>query len=188
MKIAMYDATENKPIGWAWAFGAWLFKVLGLVQHVVAAESWADGLQQCYAIAKKNKIREIQFWGHGYPGFLFVNKEALLPNSAHRLLLAGLGEQLEEGALFWFRTCSSFAGTSGHVLARNIAGMLRRRVAGSTFIIGAPWHSGQHSLEPGAIPSWSTEEGLDAKGEPMKSSKKAPNTLFFARMRLPSGW
>lgn len=188
MKIAMYDATENRPIGWSWAFGARLYKTLGFVHHVVAARSWVDGLQRCYAIAQKFKIDEIQFWGHGWPGLLFVNKQELLPVTEHRLLLEGLGKSLEPDALMWFRTCSSFAGVGGHVLARNIAATLGHRVAGSTYIIGAPWHSGQHSVRPGAIPSWSIHEGLDSAGEPRKSFKTAPNTLLFASMALPSEW
>lgn len=188
MKLAIYDAAENSPIGWSWAAGARLYKASGLFQHVVAARSWTQGLQDAVALARKYRFDEVQFWGHGRPGRISVDGESLKVNHDHRRLLVNLGFALEPDALLWFRVCSAFAGAPGHRLAIDLMKTTQRRVASSTFIIGFPWHSGQRSLRPGESPTWSLTEGLAADGELLPSRANAPHTLPFTATRLPSGW
>jgi hypothetical protein len=109
-------------------------------------------------------------------------------NADHKMLLASLGRALEPNAFVWLRTCASFAGGPGRSLATSLVKTMSCRVAGSTFNIGFPWHSGQHSLRPDAVPGWSITEGLDDKGKPLGSAKKAPHTVPFTAMSLPDAW
>ena len=187
MRLIIYDAAENTPVGWSWAIGARLFRFSGQVQHVVAARTWAQGLQDALSLATKNRITEVQFWGHGSPGRVYVAGESLKPTRDHQRALLDLSNALDPQALIWLRTCSSFAGPSGHRFALDLSVRTGRRVAGSTFLIGL-WHSGQHSLRPGQTPSWPLTEGLDAALQPLWSQADAPNTLPFSQMDLPPSW
>lgn len=188
MKLAIYDAAENSPVGWSWATGAKLYKAMGYFQHVVAAHSWDDGLRRVNDLTSRYRINEIQFWGHGSPGKVFVAGKWLDVDGAHKIPLTRLGSSLEPNSFVWLRTCASFAGVPGRTLATELVSMLNARVAGSTFNIGFPWHSGQHSLRPNAVPAWPITEGLDVKGQPMGSAKKSPHTVPFAAMSLPDAW
>jgi len=188
MRIAIYDATEKAPVGLSWSAGAWLMKTGGYVQHIIPGLSWSQALEDARAITKRHWIREIQFWGHGAPGGVFINNIPLDVDDANRRALVNLAFDMAENGLIWFRTCASFAGPRGHRFATNLMKTTQMRVAGSTFNIGFPWHSGQRSLRPGATPQWSLTEGLGVDGRPMWSSAKAPNTLMFATMSLPSAW
>lgn len=188
MKLTIYDAAENSPVGWSWAAGARLYKTSGYVQHVVPAKNWADGLRRVNDLTARYKINEIQFWGHGSPGKVYVAGKPLDVNGEHKILLSLLGRSLEPNSFVWLRTCASFAGASGHSLATVLMNTLNCRVAGSTFNIGFPWHSGQHSLRPGATPAWPITEGLDVAQKPKGSSKKAPHTVPFTAMSLPDTW
>lgn len=188
MKIAVYDAAETSFVGLTWRFGAQFHKMGGHFQHVVAARSWASALDACIDFTTDNVVDEIQFWGHGNPGGAFINKQALDVSKEHKTRLFTLGAMLEPNALFWLRTCASFAGAQGHAFASRFAATLDRRVAGSTHNIGFPWHSGQHSVRPGKTPDWSISEGLSRLGQPLESARHAPNTLPFSKMSLPPTW
>jgi hypothetical protein len=188
MKLAIYDAAENSFVGWSWAAGAKLYKASGYFQHVVPAKSWADGLRKVNDLTARYKINEIQFWGHGSPGRVSIAGQPLDVNGDHKILLTLLGRSLEPNSFVWLRTCASFAGGPGRTLASSLVKTLNCRVAGSTFNIGFPWHSGQHSVRPDALPAWPITEGLDAALKPKGSSKKAPHTVPFSAMSLPDAW
>ena len=188
MKIAIYDAAEKSPVGLSWALGARLFKLLGYFKHVIPAHNWSDALRDAIALSVKTPVTEIQFWGHGSPGGVYVAGEPLEAHATHRLLLTELQHVLAPDAFVWFRTCASFAGASGRTFAVAVVSKMKCRVAGSTFNIGFPWHSGQHSLRPGETPYWGASEGLNLKNEPLGSRRSAPNTIVFNRMSLPESW
>lgn len=187
MKIVVYDSTDYGIPGWSWAIGAYLFRALGRFDLVIDTNSWDDALSQLIYAGTKEKITEIQFWGHGNPGNAFVNKESLFQTKNYLELLGKLSECLAPDCLFWFRTCGTFAGYAGANFAMNVSQLLNCRAAGSTHLI-ALYHSGQHSVRPHEEPSWSRDEGLDSSGGMLQSNSEAPNTIKFIQMSLPSEW
>jgi hypothetical protein len=187
MKIIIYDASDKSLVGWSWAVGVRLFCLLGLAKHYVAARSWQEALHGALDIAVAHRVTQIEYWGHGAPGQLVLAGRLLARSGPEADLLGAVGALLEPGALVWFRTCASFAGLSGQSLASALAAALNCRVAGSTYNIGFPWHSGQRSLRPGATPAWSDTEGLEGN-RPLWSKYRAPNTVGFWAQRLPEDW
>jgi hypothetical protein len=187
MKIAIYDASESRPLGWSWAVGSRLLSLTHF-DAVIGARTWEEALGRATTAGQKRRVSEIQFWGHGSPGRILIKDQVLDPRSGHKKLLHGLRDVLEDEALIWFRVCAAFAADRGQKLATSLASELGRRVASSTHNIGFPWHSGQRSLAPGQAPEWDAREGLDEDGEPVWSRRRAPNTIMFLDMKIPRGW
>ena len=104
-----------------------------------------------------------------------LDRAALAPGHLLLPALERLRDHLLPGgdALFWFRTCETFAGAEGHAFARAWTRFFRARAAGHTFIIG-PLQSGLHVLAPGEEPSWPEDEGGH-----VWSSPRAPSTITF---------
>jgi hypothetical protein len=161
------------------------------------ARSFADGLAWLSTFRASEPIRELQFWGHGKWGRIFIGNEgldrgALTAGCDHHPALCRLRERLLPEALVWFRTCETFGAVAGHDFARAWTDFFGCRAAGHTFVIGY-WQSGLHLLRPGDAPRWTVEEGLTV-GSPAHPERAAnswpgrPNTITCLQGRVPEGW
>jgi hypothetical protein len=160
------------------------------------ARNFTDGLAWASSFRPSERIAELQFWGHGKWGRIFIAKESLdrsaLAGGRHHLALCALRERLLPDALVWFRTCETFGAAAGHDFSRAWTDFFGCRAAGHTFVIGY-WQSGLHLLRPGDAPSWSKGEGL-TQGSPERPERAAiswpgrPNTITCLQGRVPRGW
>lgn len=172
----------------SWIAGRLLYTSLGRIDRAFAARDWQKALQWLIDVEPHRPISEIQYWGHGKWGKLFIDGQpldvsALDPKHPYFPLLTQIRARLTgPQALWWFRTCETFGAEAGHRFAQAWTSFFGCRAAGHTYIIG-PWQSGLHCLHPGQKPHWSTHEGLE-KGSPATPLKarwsKAgePNTIF----------
>jgi hypothetical protein len=197
----IYDATESKPVGWAWKIGAILFSLIGRFDKVYGAKSWMDALEWVNNISKGKTIDELHFWGHGSWGSVYIDGHALgvwaLERASHpvHMKLLTFAERLNTCSLIWFRTCATFGNTAGHDFASRWADFLQCRIAASTYNIGF-WHAGTHSVKPGQAPYWSILEGVKQNDDgeskptaiPFFQGFKDSRTLLFLRSHLPAGW
>lgn len=199
----MYDATcrgaRLRPgLSHAWSAGAVLYRGLGRVDRAIGAASFDEALAWLGEVEPDRPIGEIQFWGHGKWGAIFVGAERLDASAlarGHRLhasLARVRGRIAGPDALVWLRTCETFGAAAGHRFARALADFMGCRAAGHTYVIGA-LQSGLHVLAPGASPAWPDDEGL-AEGtatEPRRalaSTPDAPNTVTFLDGAIPRGF
>jgi len=180
----------------AWSSGSRLYSLLRRSDGAYGARSFAEGLAWASSFRASERIAELQFWGHGKWGRIFIAKESLdrgaLAAGPHHLALSALRERLSPNALVWFRTCETFGASAGHDFARAWTDFFGCRAAGHTFVIGY-WQSGLHLLRPGDAPSWSAAEGL-THGSPERPERAAiswpgrPNTITCLQGRVPEGW
>jgi hypothetical protein len=200
-RLLIYDGTEKageKLLRTAWATGAKLYRTMGRVDAVFGAQDWASALGWLVSQKGSEPIDEVQFWGHGKWGKVYIandilSADAMRSGHAHHGLLTDLRERLSgERALVWFRTCETFGARAGQDFAAQLGDFLGARVAGHTFVIGA-FQSGLHGLLPGERPHWSPTEGLregtaDDPRDAFDSTPGAPNTLHFMNGQVPDGW
>jgi hypothetical protein len=201
-RLLIYDAVPwrgERLLRKAWATGAPLYQRLGYVDAAFGAQDWVSALDWLVSRAGMGSIAEVQFWGHGKWGKAFVGSDVLdraSLGSEHALgdrLRAVRGALLPNaGSLFWFRTCETFGAEAGQTFACDLADTLGCRVAGHTFVIGV-WQSGLHGLYPGAMPTWSSAEGLRAgtPAEPREAYGSwwwRPHTLHFMNSATPEAW
>jgi hypothetical protein len=181
----------------AWSAGSGLYAALGRSDAAYGAGSFGEALAWLSTVRKDRPIAEMQFWGHGKWGRLFLGKEALdrgslSPGRDHHAALAALRERLTADALIWFRTCETFGADAGRDFACAWTDFFGRPAAGHTFVIGY-WQSGLHLLRPGVTPHWPTGEGL-VQGSPARperaapSTLGAPNTITCFSGRVPQDW
>jgi hypothetical protein len=183
MRVIVYDATDNTLVGLSWKATAPLMVAAGVVDLRIPVVSWGHLVARLEAL---RGVTQVQFWGHGSPGKAYVQNAGIGP-FVDMDAAADIRKALAPGALWWWRTCASFAGAQGHRFAVSWARALSCRVAGSTFNIGFPWHSGVHSVVPGQTPAWSTGEGMK-DGRTLWSTPRAPNTLPTWAMEIPEDW
>jgi hypothetical protein len=161
------------------------------------ARSFTDGLAWLSAFRESEPIAELQFWGHGKWGRIFIDREtldqgALAAGHDHHPALCRLRERMMPDSLVWFRTCETFGAVAGQDFARAWTDFFQCRAAGHTFVIGY-WQSGLHQIGPGDSPAWKADEGL-IKGSPMRPERAAlswpgrPNTITCLQGRIPEGW
>ncbi len=182
MRVLIYDAVEtNLGLAAGWRIGSLFYKF----DEVIPATSWNQVFEKLLAIP--GTIHEIQWWGHGNPGIAVLNGLALNQNNANWPLLKNKLPTNGSG-LIWFRCCASFQGEKGKKFALDLANKLNCKVAGHTYNIGFPFHSGLHSVTPLKIPSWSNIEGLGIDGKTKSSSLFAPNTIYMWQDKLPVGY
>jgi hypothetical protein len=176
----------------AWATGGVLFRALGRFDACHGVWSWADGLDWLLDVSRERPIAEIQFWGHGEWGGLWICEElltsaALEPGHYLHARLAALRSRLVPGgqALWWFRSCDVFGKQIGHDFARAWTRFFDSRAAGHTYQIMV-WQSGLHVLSPGEEPTWSLDEGVvEGLGKGADSHLFAPRTISFLHSNLP---
>jgi len=176
----------------AWESGGVLFRALGRFDACHGAWSWAEALDWLLDISRERSIAEIQFWGHGEWGGLWICEElltaaALQPGHYLYERLSTLRSRLVPGgdALWWFRSCDVFGTQTGHDFARAWTRFFNCRAAGHTHQIMV-WQSGLCVLAPGEEPTWSLTEGVvDGLAKGADSSVFAPRTISFLHSNLP---
>jgi len=178
-----------------WATGAALYRRLGRIDEVHAADSWDGAL--AWLATQPEPIRELQYWGHGKWGSVFIDQDvldarALAAGGRLHAGLEALRAQLAPDALIWFRTCETFGAARGIDFAERLADFTGARVAGHTFVIH--FHqSGLHGLAPGARSTWSAEEGLveGTADEPLRARSSVPwatHTINSFTGNVPARW
>jgi hypothetical protein len=204
LRLMIYDRTCTGPrlrpgLSHAWWSGGVLYgRLLRRLHAWRGASSWDEALAWVAAFAPDRPIAELQFWGHGKWGRVYIDREpldaaALQPGHPLHPRLAAIRERLASPeALLWFRTCEAFGAAPGHDWARRVTDFLGCRAAGHTYIIGV-WQSGLHSLRPGEVPRWPVDEGLrhgppEDPREALWSRRREPNTIHCLSGRVPEGY
>lgn len=198
LRIMLYDRSCRgrglaPGLSHAWAAGGVLFRALGRFERVHGAWSWAAALDGLLAASADRPIAEIQFWGHGEWGGLWIDEElltaaALEPGHYLHDRLAALRTRLvpDGSALWWFRSCDVFGTQVGHDFARAWTRFFGCRAAGHTHHI-MMLQSGLHVLAPGAEPTWPLDEGVEpGLAHARESSWLAPRTVTFLQTELPA--
>jgi uncharacterized protein DUF4347 len=201
MRLVVYDATQRsrppRALGLSWQYGTQLYRALGRVDAAYGARSFADAFAWLARHEPGQAIHELQFWGHGKWGRVYIDHEmldrrVLRPGHEHQLGFEALRARLAPDALLWFRTCETLGARAGQDFAQALGDATGARVAGHTFVIGF-FQSGLHCLQPGRAPDWSTSEGL-ARGNAdqpelaLPSSPGAPNTVTCLTGSIPAGF
>jgi len=177
----------------SWMAGGWLYRQFGRFDHVAGFSSWADALQWLCEIEPEKQIDEIQYWGHGSPGKVWMNGQVLTKHAfdttVYGELLMRLKTRLTDESLVWLRCCSVFHGAKGHEFAKVWTEKLGCNVAAHTFIIHL-FQSGLYALRPGEEPYWPLEEGLNegTAEEPLSlrwGMLWSPHTILALQSRLP---
>jgi hypothetical protein len=173
----------------AWAAGGRLYHRLGRIDHWYGAASWGEGLDWLADVACDQPIAEIQYWGHGRWGGLWMANEllvttALEPGHRHHARLAAIKARMTPESLWWFRCCDVFGTEAGHDFARRWTRFFGCRAAGHTHTIHV-LQSGLHVLGPDEEPAWSVTEGVrPGVDRASRSSPFAPNTISFLHGRV----
>lgn len=201
LRLVVYDATQTarhpRALGYSWQYGTRLYRALGRVDAAFGARSFADAFAWLNRFEPSRSIGELQFWGHGKWGRVFIDREPLdrdllRASHAHHLAFDAFRERLMPNALIWFRTCETLGARPGKDFAAALADATGARIAGHTFVIGF-LQSGLHCLSPGAAPHWPDNEGL-ARGSAaqpelaLPSTPDAPNTITCLTGRIPDGF
>lgn len=199
LRLVVYDATQRfkKPLGLglSWTLGGPLYRALGRVDAWFGATDFASAFDWLARYPGGREIGEIQYWGHGKWGRVFLARDALdlrIASARHPLRpkLDAVRERLAPDALIWFRTCETLGARAGRDFAAAVADYSGARIAGHTYVIGY-FQSGLHELSPGAAPHWPESEGL-ARGsaeEPLLALNSAPNephTITCLTGRIPA--
>ena len=200
-RLLIYDRT-CRGRRWApglthsWIAGALIYRGLRRFDAYRGVRSWEEAL--AWLAARRHPIAEVQYWGHGKWGELYIAQDkldnsSLQSDSPHYPALSTIREKMcGPQALWWFRTCESFGAKKGQQFARAWTDFFGCRSAGHTYVIG-PLQSGLHSLAPGQTPHWSAAEGIfqGSPEEPVRayaSNFRAPNTIHCLQGHIPAGF
>ena len=201
LRLVVFDATQRrrppKALGLSWQYGTLLYRALGRVDAAYGATSFADALAWLASHDASRSIGEIQFWGHGKWGRIFIDSESLDrgvlgPVHTHHKAFQAVRERLLPDSLLWFRTCETLGARVGQDFASALSDATGARVAGHTYVINF-FQSGLHCLRPGAAPHWSASEGLsrgdaEAPEAALTSAPSAPNTITCLAGEIPDGF
>ena len=198
LDIMFYDASDwaGEQLRFSWVTGGLLYRLFGSIEEVRGCSNWTEALRFLSEVQPGKKIKSIQFWGHGTPGYVWINghplsMRSLLATSAHRQYLLRLKERLTEDSVVWFRACNVAATSEGQLFVQSLANLLGCKVAAHTFIVHA-WHGGLHTIEPGQEPYWPIDEGVkvskDGKLQMLWTKPWSPNTIFCLNGKIPEGW
>lgn len=176
-KLMIYDASEKSFVGMTWKAGATLFSPY--FDKILAVHDWTD----CERLVKElpEKYDEVQFWGHGSPGFIYVNKQ---PATAS--FWFALSEKVNPNANVWLRVCYFAATSFGKTMMNQISKNLNARVIAHTYSIGQ-WacQSGTRAVTPTALAAWPSTEGVGADKSFSHSAPWAPNTVSALSLTPP---
>lgn len=201
LRLVVYDATQRKRtprlLGLSWQYGTQLYRALGRIDAAHGARGFASAFEWLRSHRPTQPIEEVQFWGHGKWGRLFVDREVLdrsvvSPNHRHHAAFQAVRERLMPNALLWFRTCETLGAQLGRDFASALGDATGARVAGHTFEIGF-FQSGLHLLRPGTTPHWPATEGLasgsaEQPERALPSTPDAPNTITCLTGEVPPGF
>ncbi len=198
LDLMFYDKSEwaGKVQTLSFINGGKFYRLFRGVENHAGFDNWHEAFTWLSQVESDAKIDSIQFWGHGFPGGIVMNGEALKssslkPQSKHYALLKAIKERLKPDSVIWLRSCTSFAGSIGKKFAKDLANFFGCTVAGHTFIIG-PWQSGLHTLKPNSEPTWTDEEGFELNKEGVLktawSKPWSPNTIFCLTGKIPKNW
>lgn len=202
LRLMLFDRTctgrSMRPgLSHAWWAGGHLYRGLRRFHAWHGVDDWQSGLEWLATALPDRPIAEIQYWGHGKWGELFVAREGLSADvlrPGHRLHshMEAIRERLVPDHLWWFRTCEAFGAARGQEFARRFTDFFGGRAAGHTYIIGL-WQSGLHTLRAGEAPTWPADEGLsrgtpEHPAEALWSRRREPNTIHFLSGTIPAGY
>lgn len=201
LRLIVYDATQRRrqprALGYSWQFGSYLYQGLERIDAAYGAHSFTDALRWLQRYEPSRAIGELQFWGHGKWGRIFIDREALdrgvlAEPHPHYAAFRAFRERLRPDALLWFRTCETLGAHAGQDFAAALGDATGARVAGHTYVIGF-FQSGLHCLRPGATADWSPSEGLsqgsaEAPEQAHVSTPDAPNTITCLSGAIPEGY
>jgi hypothetical protein len=196
LRLMLYDRSCRgrglvPGLSHAWSVGGALYRALGRIDTCHGAWSWAQGLDWLCDAARERPIAEIQFWGHGEWGGLWIDEELLTAvalEPGHYLYdpLVRLKTRLAPNALWWFRSCDVFGTQVGHDFARAWTRFFGCRAAGHTYTINI-LQSGLHLLRPDEEPSWPLDEGVvPGLSHASESSVLAPRTITCLHNTVPT--
>jgi hypothetical protein len=193
LDIMFYDSSDwaGEQLRFSWITGGKFYQLFRGIEQHSGFDSWIEALKWLCSVEPNKKINSIQFWGHGSPGRVWINGEALsarsvLASSEHRKFLLDLSDRLDEDAVVWFRSCNVFTGHEGKLFAVTMSKILNCKIAAHTYIVG-PWQSGLHTIKPDEKPSWSVEEGMEGEKR-LWSMPWSPNTVFCLTNKIPKEW
>lgn len=184
MKVTLFDNNPgpglmNRFLKLAWLVGCWFQKIIGAVDDYHAIDSWTEAKEW---LNSKGPISQIQYWGHGSSGTVWLAEEVVPMKE-----WLSLKPCLAPDALIWFRTCSTFKGWYGQYFSKTLADGLNCTIGGHTRVIGI-WQGGLYTRKPNSFASWSMNEG----GEPSKLREDFKfwnrNTIFCMRTSIPKDW
>lgn len=198
-----WDGFKEDGLALSWKWGDKLYRMFGGFDVSFGAQNINEALDYLVELSEKEKISQIQFWCHGWPGRLYLGDSYLDERSFYRnretaKKISLISERMTDDGLFWFRACSTFAGEAGQTFAKRFVELINndntaRRAAGHTYIIGM-LQSGLYTLGKNEEPGWDVNEGLVA-GESVSFPQKLqwsnlfrPNTILFLRGAIPKGW
>ena len=201
LRLVVYDATQRKRspklLGLSWQYGTHLYRALGRVDAAHGARGFASALEWLKKHQPQQPIEELQFWGHGKWGQIFIDREVfdrsvLGAGHRHHAAFQAVRERLTPDALLWFRTCETLGAHAGQDFAAALGDATGARVAGHTFVIGF-FQSGLHCLRPGTKPHWPATEGLvrgsaEQPESALPSTPDAPNTITCLTGQIPPGF
>jgi hypothetical protein len=176
----------------AWSIGGALYRALGRLDAWQGVGSWREAFDWLLAISSHAQIAEIQFWGHGQWGGLWIDDELLtiecleITHPLHSNLI-GLRDRLISDAksMWWFRCCDTFGTKSGQEFAKAWTDFFQCQAAGHTYTINI-LQSGLHLLRHGETPSWSTTEAVvPGLTHASTSHWRAPRTITCFHGAVP---
>jgi hypothetical protein len=188
------DATDiNVGLTSTWMSGGWVYRQFGRFDYVKGFSNWLDALSWLGTVGEDRPIAEIQYWGHGGPGRVWMNGQSLhvhtFDASIYGPTLRRLRTRLRPDSLIWFRTCSTFAADKGKVFATMWAKRMGCNIAGHTFIVHMI-QAGLYCIRSGESAWWPADEGIVGPPEaPTKSkwgSVMSPRWILATRSTLPS--
>lgn len=164
-----------------WVIGCFFQKLFGKVDAYYGASSWDDAFG--WLKSHDRFFTSIQYWGHGSPGCVYLAGRTMRWSEC----VERLRYHVLSGTVLWFRTCSTFRGTSGHELSEALADGLVCTIAGHTRIIGLV-QGGLHTRRPYKPASWPVSEGEPPKSWIPGYLRWGPNSVLFTATRIPKGW
>ena len=165
-RLLIYDVSERGFVGLTWKVGAFLFR--WKFDKIIAAKDFEECIVELKNL--QEKYDEVQFWGHGSPGFIFINKEPSLGE-----FWLTLAKVLTPNANVWLRVCSFAAGSVGKTMMSRISKTLNAKLMAYTYVIGTyACQSGLRVVTPKDPPKWSSSEGLNKTVTPIKFYSSAP--------------
>ena len=126
-RLLIYDASEKSFLGLLWKIGAalaWFY-----FDKILPVKNWQDFQNKVEELG--NKYEEVQFWGHGSPGYIYINNYSN-KNTAWEIL----SRVLNKGAIVWLRVCSFASQEMGKAAMERVSSTLGARLIANTHSIG----------------------------------------------------